>query len=505
MTNGIRHEKSCAGVYIAIKRRGFVAVVIHSLNRISQMQNEIEPMNQVQKPPMGLAVFAMVGPSFVWCAEYIGSGEVILATRTGAILGTGIIWAIVFAIFLKYWIGMSGARYTACTGEGMIDMFSRMPGPRNYAVWIVLVAQLISGTIAIGSLATAAGVFIGTLLPLSPVIGGWLVTVFALVVVWSGVFGILKIVMSFFVLVILLGVLYVAVTVFPGFSALLQGLLPQVPTVPGWALQTQDVSANAWREILPLLGWAAGGFASQVWYSYWVMGAGYGATHGRQQGQPADEKFLSAMPVEIARRIKGWFLVVYTDATVAMLIGVSVTVCFALAGAGVLGPRHLAPQGPDVAFQLSTIFSAKWGVPGGYLFLIAGTAALISTQVGQLAGWPRLLADAFRICIPGFVKISWKKQFRFFLLYFFITNMTIVYSFGMKPIFLVKTAAVLDGLLLTPLQAIWLAIGLFVVMPKMLSKEAWQVLKPHWIFAVGLGIAFFVFGYFCVFQIPNFF
>ena len=60
----------------------------------------------IKKAPVGLAVLAMLGPSLVWCAEYIGSGEVILATRTGAILGTGVLWAIVLGIFLKFWIGM---------------------------------------------------------------------------------------------------------------------------------------------------------------------------------------------------------------------------------------------------------------------------------------------------------------------------------------------------------------------------------------------------------------
>ena len=55
----------------------------------------------IKPAPKGLAVFAPVGPSIIWCAEYIGSGEVILATRTGAILGTGILWAVVVGIFLK--------------------------------------------------------------------------------------------------------------------------------------------------------------------------------------------------------------------------------------------------------------------------------------------------------------------------------------------------------------------------------------------------------------------
>ena len=56
---------------------------------------------KIKRPPVVLAALALVGPSFVWAAEYIGSGEVILATRTGAILGTAVLWAIVVGIFLK--------------------------------------------------------------------------------------------------------------------------------------------------------------------------------------------------------------------------------------------------------------------------------------------------------------------------------------------------------------------------------------------------------------------
>src|SRR4030065_182709 len=121
------------------------------------MEKDVNQVNDlvIRKPPTGLAILALVGPSMVWCAEYIGSGEVILATRTGAILGTTVLWAVVIVLFLKFWIGMSGARYTVCTGEGMIDMFDRMPGPRHWAGWIVLGAQFVAAALALGARATA--------------------------------------------------------------------------------------------------------------------------------------------------------------------------------------------------------------------------------------------------------------------------------------------------------------------------------------------------------------
>lgn len=460
--------------------------------------------NAIKTPPKGLAVLALVGPGLVWCSEMIGSGEVIISTRVGAILGIGVMWAVVVGVFLKYWIGMSGAWYTVCTGEGMIDMFDRIPGPRHWVVWIVLVIQFLSATIAMGSIASAAGVFLNSLIPISPYFGGWVVSIFAFMVVWSGRFKILKITMSFFVLVMILGVLYVSISLFPGFSKFMEGFLFKIPAVPEWAVSEAGVNQNPWREILPLMGWAAGGFASHVWYTYWVLGAEYGAAAGRGFGKPADTAFLKSLDRSGAERIRGWCQVVRVDATVAMTITVVLTVCFLIAGAVVLGSNKLAPEGPEVAIMLSKIFSSKWGNVGGFLFLLAGTAALVGTLTAQLAGWPRLFADAFRICIPKFLgSMTWKTQFRLFLILFFVTNVTIVLTLGLKPVLLVRTSAICEGLLLTPLQAIWVAVGLFVVMPKLFSREAYAILKPHWSFAVFLLLAFLVFGYFCVFQIPH--
>lgn len=460
-------------------------------------------MKELSSPPRGLAFFALLGPSLVWCAEYIGSGEVILATRTGAILGTSVFWAIFAGVFLKYWIGMSGARYTTATGEGMIDMFARMPGPRNWAVWIILVAQTISGAIAMGSLASAAGIFLHSLFPpITSYWAGWLASIFALGVVWSGVFDRLKIVMSILISIIILGVLYVAFHVFPDISVLLRGLIPSLPEIPAWAVQ-QGLDTNPWREILPLIGWGAGGFASQVWYTYWIIGAGYGNADKNKFGQSADTKKLAALSVSDAHKLKGWFRLVYLDASLAMIIGLIVTGAFLIAGAGILGKQQLMPEGTDVALSLSGLFSSTWGKTGGFIFLLGGAAAMLSTLIGQMAGWPRLLADAFRICTPQLSsRYRWKTQFHFFLVLFMITNMIIVFSFGIRPVFLVKIGALMDGLMLTPLQALCVGIGLYFVMPKLFAEPVSKIIRPHWIFGLGLTIAFFVFLYFCIFQIP---
>ena len=452
----------------------------------------------VRTPPRGLAILALVGPAFIWSAEYIGTGEVLLATRAGAVLGTSILWAVVLGVLLKYWIGLAGARYTVCTGEGMLDMFDRVPGPRHWVVWIVLVVQLVAGALSTGAVATAAGAFLHTLVPpLSSGLAGWLVVALAFFIAWTGTFGLLKGVMSAFVLIIVSGALYAAAHVFPGGAALAQGLAFHVPAVPDWAV-AQGVSANPWHEVMPLLGWGAGGFASQVWYSYWVLGADFGVANGRGFGRAADVTMLREMDAGTARRVHGWCRVVHADATIALGIGIVVTGAFVLAGAGVLRPQELVPrgEGAQLASAIAEVFASRWGQVGGTLFLLAALAALVGTLLGQLAGWPRLLADAVRLALPGVhQRTEWKTQFRLWLLLFFCSNMAVVYVMQANPIGIVRTAALLDGILLTALQACWVGVGLYVVLPRLLSPAAWEVLRPHPVFAVGLAVAAVVFGW----------
>ena len=449
----------------------------------------------VPEPPKGLALLLMIGPAFVWMGEAIGSGEVILSTRFGAVLGTAVLWVPATAIFLKYWMGMAGARYTVCTGEGMMDMFSRLPGGKNWAVWLVLVAQAFAATISTGGLAVAAGAFANALMPVfPPYVWSWILAALAVSIVWSGRFDTLKRVLSVLVTLMVCGVTFVAFKSSPELGAFFKGLFGfQIPDIPEWAIATGRISNNPWHELAPIMGWAGGGFASQVWYTYWVLGAGYGMAHGRPYGQAADVQALKQMTPETAHKLRGWCRVVYADATTALLIGLTATLSFMTAGAMILGPRQIVPDGPRVAFDLASIFGEQWGRYGELLFITAGCTALFSTLTGQLAGWPRLLSDGARICIPKFGRIEWKKQFHFFLITLLSINFIITFALGLRPVKLIQTAAFIEGVLLLPLQALGGLVAIFFVLPKLLSEEAHRILQPSKIFAVALTIGAIVY------------
>lgn len=458
---------------------------------------------RIALPPRGFALLLAVGPAIVWCAEYIGSGEVILATRTGAVLGTGVLWAVVIGVFLKYVIGLAAGWYTVATGESLIDLIGRMPGPKNAVVWLVLVAQLLASVLAIGSLAASAGAFVSAITPLPGYAAGWAVTLLAVAVAWVGEFRPLKYLMAGLITVTIAGIVVVTARVVPPVGELLAGLIPQVPPVPGWATDA-GVSSNAWAEVLPLLGWGAGGFASQVWYTYWIMGAGYGASAGNRQGKPADEAALRELTNDDADRLLGWRRVVTFDATVALVIGSAATCCFLIAGSQVLGAQQLAPSGPDVGLTLANLFGSEWGTVGAGLFLWGGAAALVSTQLAQVAGWPYLLDDCVRLCLPR-VGARWSPlaRRRVWLVFYLIASMTIVYSLGYRPVALIRVAAVLEGLVLTPLQALVVLVGVYAVMPRMFTEEVGRRLRPGPWIGIGLAVSFLVFSYFCVVQLPR--
>jgi len=173
---------------------------------------------RVTAAPKGRMLLLALGPGLMWCGEYIGSGEVILSTRAGAIYGVSLLWVPVIAIFAKFWIGLAGAHYTVTTGEGMIDMLSRTPGPKNWVLWPVFIGQLSSGAISTGALASVAGIFASYFVPLEPYILGWIVVLLIIGLTWTGYFNPLKRVMLVLVLFIMIGTGVVALATWPGFG-----------------------------------------------------------------------------------------------------------------------------------------------------------------------------------------------------------------------------------------------------------------------------------------------
>lgn len=449
-----------------------------------------------EAPRKWLTILGMLGPAYIWAAEYIGSGEVILSTRLGALFGLSIVWLAVWSIILKAFIGYGGACYTTFTGEGMIDMIGRIP-PGKWGVWVVGVAELLAGAVSIGALITAGTLFANALVPfISPVLWGWILSAIIIYLIWSGSVDRLKVIMTILVAVMVLGVIYTGYRLIPNFGSLLSGIFTiEIPEVPAWAAEKYRVT-NVFKEMVPILGWAGGGFASQCWYTYWTLGAGYGMAKLGQQGKAAPESLLRQMTVEDARRVKGWLRMVRADTLMASAIGVVVIIGFLAAGAGVLHPKEILPAGAAVALNCAEIFSFMFGKVGRYLFLLGAFAALFSTEIAAFTGWPRLLCDCARVLFPKLEKVPWHRQYRAWIIFFAFTNMILVYTFHWRPVFLIQSAATLEGAFLIPIQGIFVLLGLYYVMPKLFSPEVRKIFRPGILVPIGICLAIMVYTYF---------
>ena len=82
--------------------------------------------------------------------------------------------------------------------------------------------------------------------------------------------------------------------------------------------------------------------------------------------------------------------------------------------------------------------------------------------------------------------------------------MLIIFFQGHQPVMLVKTGAILDGLLLTPIQAAVVGWVLYRVMPRFFREELRPLVKPGPVIAVGLAAAFLLFGFVCVFKLSEY-
>ena len=120
---------------------------------------------RVPEPPSGLARLAWLGPGFLWMVSAAGSGELLFTPRVGALYGYALLWALVAAVALKWFINREIGRYTVTTGRTILQGFARLPGPRGWALWVILVPQLLVAVATIAGLASAAATALVLALP----------------------------------------------------------------------------------------------------------------------------------------------------------------------------------------------------------------------------------------------------------------------------------------------------------------------------------------------------
>jgi Mn2+/Fe2+ NRAMP family transporter len=352
--------------------------------------------DSIPPAPTGLEILAWIGPGIVWMIAALGTGELIFTPRIASLYGYEVLWMMVAAIFFKALIAREIGRYAVVTGGSILHGIKKLPGPKNWGVWAIVLPQLLVAASTIAGLAGSTGSAVILLLPGDFRLWGVIFIIIAVTLVLLGKYqGIerISLVMS---AIVTAALVFTAALLFPGFGAVFSGLIPRLP-----------VNVN-FIELLPWLGFLMSGAAGLIWYSYWIIARGYGAA------RPGHEDEMSVDPSALGReglnRLKGWIRVMTLTITVASSLILLLLVAMLILGSQLLRPEGLVPVGPEVTAVLSRLLSAIWGMPGAWLMVLGAFFSFFATLVTNIDGWGRMLSQGSvfigRQFMPGLKAVS---------------------------------------------------------------------------------------------------
>ncbi|NUQ64337.1 MAG: Nramp family divalent metal transporter [Pirellulales bacterium] len=318
--------------------------------------------------------FAMLGPGVIIASVTIGSGELVWASRSGAIFGYALLWCFLYAGVFKAIQVYTAARHITLTGEHPMAGWRTLPGPPLWFPLVVAVPAVMLMPIAFSGIPEMLGGYVhrfaGIQVATSKV-GPWEHLEFWINVWTTLVLSLclgLALLSSYTLLervsLVVLGLMVacIAGSVFvlgPNALELLAGMFiprvadfPEVAFRPEYAAEFQGRSP--WLEISLYLSAVGGGAYDYIGYVGMVRTKGWGLA-----GQPA----LSREQLEAAvagdspearatiRRAKQWARAPLFDTSVSFFFVVLVTLLFGILGTLVLHREGAIPANDDLLNQ----------------------------------------------------------------------------------------------------------------------------------------------------------
>jgi Mn2+/Fe2+ NRAMP family transporter len=403
-----------------------------SNTQISSQQQEQNTIN-IPESPHGWANLKWLGPSFLWMLSAAGSGELLFTPRIAAFYGYSLLWALLAAVILKWFINGEVGRFSVCTGATILEGFKQLPGPKNWAIWLILLPQFVVAISTVAGLAGAAATAL--ILVTGGTVQLWTVIIIVVTaaIVLLGQYNVVEKISSYVGIARTIAVVTAAIFVFPSFRQLAAGLLPQIP---------QNVR---YQEILPWLGFMLAGAAGLMWYSYWVEARGYGAASVKGQ-ERIDPKQLNQQE---KKKLRGWINLMTISNTLAVVGALLAALSFLILGGELLRPQGLVPKENQVAETLGTLLGDLWG-PFGFWFMVAIVfITFCSTVLSVEDGFGRMFADGTQIILQGFgVRGRWTNEKflqRVYIVVLLVVLPIAVYLFFGQPVGLLQIAGAIEA------------------------------------------------------------
>lgn len=302
--------------------------------------------------------FRAVGPGILFAGAAIGVSHLVQSTRAGAGYGFDLLWAVVLVLIFKYPFFQYAHRYTASTGESLLQ------GYRRLGVWAL---ALFMGVVVISSFITMAAVTVVTAGLAGALLG----------------LDISLTVMSLVLLVVIMGMLLV------GHYRLLDGLMKIMVLVLGTlTLVAVGVAAahgpvgdpefahpSVWSVggltfLLALMGWMPAPLDIGAWSSLWIL-----EKHKDDATPPTLKQALLDFNLGYAVTVVLAFAFISFGALVMFGTGVE------FSASGIVFSR-----------QLVDMYTGTLGAWSRWLIALVAFITMFSTTISVMDGYARTLA-----------------------------------------------------------------------------------------------------------------
>ena len=355
----------------------------------------------------------VVGPGLVIAATGVGAGDLVSSVVAGTRFGTAFIWAIIVGAIIKLCLVEGMGRWYMATGRTIMEGWHSLSRLASgfFVAYLLLVTFVFGAAVTSASALAVTAAFPG-IMPL----WAWAVlhaVVFGFILVGVGRYGLFERVIEFFV-----GLMFVTVV---GLAILLLPDLPQslaaglVPTLPEGSL----------LYALGLIGGVSGTFTLAS-YPYWVRERGW--------------------------RGASWMPTMRLDSSVGYVVTAVFMISMLIVGATLLFGTGRTISGEEGLLTLSDPLGDRFGLAARWLFLLGFWSATTSSIVGAWNGSAYLFADYVRTVrrVPDERAQEYLSEkspyFRGFLVWITFPPMVLLF-FG-QPVFLVIIYAALGALFL---------------------------------------------------------
>lgn len=379
--------------------------------------------------------FTFVGPGLIVASVTVGSGELVWASRSGAVFGYQMLWCFLLAGLFKAVQVYVSARHLTLTGEHPMVSWRAIPGPPLWFPLLIALPTVMVMPIGFSGISEILGGYLRGLTGLSIVdepvgpFGGFefwenfwgsaiLTTCFVLAISST-----LKTLERVSMVVLGLIIVCAGISVFacqPSLVAFLSGLfVPLVPDYEPWVMaeyQETFAGRSPWLEVALYLMAVGGGTVDYIGYVGFIREKKWGLAGGEVASRDQLDLVDDAQVV----RAKIWTRAAMIDTCVSFAGVILVTLLFAVLGALVL---HTEQRIPDENTMLSEQESFLTQLHPQLVWLYRGGVmlAFVGTLYGAFEIYRYTVVESARALLPQWTEKKHLPMWR---------NLTVLYGYG---------------------------------------------------------------------------